>query len=84
MWDSKRKQLIIAAVVTVLVPTFHPPIHHQGTPAIPAQCLALGASLEPAPDFIASRAGHGSDRFVEGTSPVLIRNVKILTGAQWD
>jgi predicted amidohydrolase len=25
---------------------------------------------------------HGSDRFVEGTSPVLIRNAKILTGAR--
>ncbi|KAJ7866742.1 hypothetical protein B0H13DRAFT_1897875 [Mycena leptocephala] len=38
-------------------------------------------SLNPAPDFITSRAGHGSDRFVEGTSPVLIRNAEILTGA---
>ncbi|KAJ7833912.1 hypothetical protein B0H13DRAFT_2370146 [Mycena leptocephala] len=38
MWDSKRKQLVVAAVVTVLVLTFHRPIHHQGTPATPAQC----------------------------------------------
>ncbi|KAJ7607296.1 hypothetical protein DFH06DRAFT_1380161 [Mycena polygramma] len=38
--------------------------------------------LEPTPDFIASRATQGSDRFVEGTPPVLIRNAKILTGAR--
>ncbi|KAJ7888524.1 hypothetical protein B0H13DRAFT_2252760 [Mycena leptocephala] len=83
MWDSKRKHLVVAAAVTVLVLTFHRPIHRQATtPAIPAQCLAFRASLEPTPDFIASRAAHGSDRFVEGTSPVLIRNAKILTGAR--
>jgi hypothetical protein len=83
MWDSKRKHLVVAAAVTVLVLTFNRPIHHQSTtPAIPAQCLAFRASLEPTPDFIASRAAHGSDRFVEGTSPVLIRNAKILTGAR--
>jgi hypothetical protein len=39
-------------------------------------------SLDPTPDFIASRAGHGSDRFVEDTLPVLIRNAKILTGVR--
>ncbi|KAJ7925627.1 hypothetical protein B0H13DRAFT_2266275 [Mycena leptocephala] len=54
MWDSKRKHLIVAAAVTVLL----------------------------TPDFIAPLAAHGSDRFVEGTSPVLIRTAKILTGAR--
>ncbi|KAJ7882918.1 hypothetical protein B0H13DRAFT_2344380 [Mycena leptocephala] len=72
MWDSKRKQLVVAAVVTVLVLTFHRLIHHQGTPAIPAQCPST-----PHPT-LSRRTG----RFVEGTSHVLIRNAKILTGAR--
>ncbi|KAK6996805.1 composite domain of metallo-dependent hydrolase, partial [Favolaschia claudopus] len=46
------------------------------------QCLALRSSLEPTANFIASRTTQGSDRFVEGTPPVLIRNAKILTAAR--
>ncbi|KAJ7926491.1 hypothetical protein B0H13DRAFT_1084060 [Mycena leptocephala] len=79
MWDSKRKHLVVAAAVTALVLTLH---IARSTLAIPAQCLTIRASLEPAPDFIASRTAHGWDRFVEGTSPVLILIAKILTGAR--
>ncbi|KAJ7833563.1 hypothetical protein B0H13DRAFT_229853 [Mycena leptocephala] len=80
MWDSKRKHLVVAAAVTALVLTLQ--YIAGSTLAIPAQCLTIRASLEPAPDFIASRTAHGWDRFVEGTSPVLILNAKILTGAR--
>ncbi|KAJ7866114.1 hypothetical protein B0H13DRAFT_2352696 [Mycena leptocephala] len=44
----------------------------MGTPAIPAQCPST-----PHPTL-----WRRADRFVEGTSPVLIRNAKILTGAR--
>ncbi|KAJ7251954.1 hypothetical protein C8J57DRAFT_1187793 [Mycena rebaudengoi] len=49
---------------------------------VPSQCLALHTSLDPSAEFIASRTAVGSDRFVKGTPPTLIRNAKILTGAR--
>ncbi|KAJ7866119.1 hypothetical protein B0H13DRAFT_2561581 [Mycena leptocephala] len=68
MWDSKRKHLYSTSLDQL----------SQSLPNV----LTICASLEPAPDFIASRTAHGWDRFVEGTSPVLILNAKILTGAR--
>ncbi|KAJ7464200.1 hypothetical protein B0H11DRAFT_2285094 [Mycena galericulata] len=89
MWDSKRKgwHFLVAIALTVLFLTLRSPFSghyraHGSRIAPPPQCASLHASLEPAADFLASRTTLGSDRFVEGTSPVLIRNAKILTGAR--
>lgn len=89
MWDSKRKawKFVIASALTVVFLTFQLPSfrHYRGYAtaiAVPPQCLSLRASLEPSPAFIASRTVVGSDRYVEGTPPVLIHNAKILTGAR--
>ncbi|KAJ7105170.1 hypothetical protein C8R44DRAFT_715403 [Mycena epipterygia] len=89
MWDSKRNawQVVIASALTVVFLIFQLPSfrHYRGYAAaiaLPPQCLSLRASLEPSSAFIASRTVVGSDRFVEGTPPVLIRNAKILTGAR--
>ncbi|KAF8206096.1 hypothetical protein K438DRAFT_1817821 [Mycena galopus ATCC 62051] len=49
---------------------------------IPAQCLSLNTPLDPPPEFTATRTETGSDRFVPGTRPTLIKNAKILTGAR--
>ncbi|KAJ7685890.1 hypothetical protein B0H17DRAFT_985428 [Mycena rosella] len=87
MWDrSKRKGwpvLAVAVALTVLFLTSHLPSagHHRAFPP-PPQCASMRASLVPSAEFVASRNTVGSDRFVEGTAPVLIRNAKILTGAR--
>ncbi|KAJ7766170.1 hypothetical protein B0H16DRAFT_1523248 [Mycena metata] len=49
---------------------------------IPAQCLSLNSPLDPPPGFTATRVNSGSDRFVPGTQPTLLKNAKILTGAR--
>jgi hypothetical protein len=49
---------------------------------VPAQCLSLNAPLEPPPEFTVTRLATGSDRFVQGTRPTLIKDAKILTGAR--
>ncbi|KAJ7452267.1 carbohydrate esterase family 9 protein [Mycena latifolia] len=87
MWDSKRQRwhFLVAVALTVLFLTLHGPSSSQyrrNSILPPPQCASLRASLEPSSDFIASRTVLGSDRFVEGTPPVLIRNAKILTGAR--
>ncbi|KAJ7735556.1 hypothetical protein DFH07DRAFT_1065042 [Mycena maculata] len=87
MLDSKRKgwHLLVATFLFAFLLTLHFPFsrRHRGHESgIPPQCLSLRASLEPAPGFLASRTALGSDRFVEGTPAVLIRNAKILTGAR--
>ncbi|KAF7342244.1 Composite domain of metallo-dependent hydrolase [Mycena venus] len=82
MLDWRRKPLLVAAVLAALLYTLNRPVHPIPAHAVPSQCLALRRPLEPTADFIASRTTHGSDRFVEGTPPVLIRNAKILTGAR--
>ncbi|KAJ7195756.1 hypothetical protein GGX14DRAFT_474307, partial [Mycena pura] len=50
--------------------------------AIPPQCRALRTSLDPTSDFLTARRTAGSDRFVPGTRPTLIKDAKILTGAR--
>ncbi|KAF7341304.1 Composite domain of metallo-dependent hydrolase [Mycena venus] len=50
--------------------------------SIPHQCLSLNTPLEPLPDFTASRTRTGSDHFIPGTRPTLLKNAKILTGAR--
>ncbi|KAJ7863940.1 hypothetical protein B0H14DRAFT_2736905 [Mycena olivaceomarginata] len=49
---------------------------------VPAQCLSLNTPLEPPPEFTVTRLATGSDRFVQGTRPTLIKDAKILTGAR--
>lgn len=44
-------------------------------------CASLHAPLEPSPSFTQERLTLGSDRYA-GTSPVLLRNAKIWTGAR--
>lgn len=46
------------------------------------RCASLHATLEPSSSFKQSRLSLGSDRFVPGTPPVLLRNAKIWTGAR--
>ncbi|KAJ7075534.1 hypothetical protein B0H15DRAFT_894200 [Mycena belliarum] len=87
MWDTKRKngRVLVAFGLTIVFLTIHSsflPRYLDNTIPTPRQCASLRASLEPSSDFIASRNTLGSDRFVEGTPPVLIRNAKILTGAR--
>ncbi|KAJ7628031.1 hypothetical protein DFH06DRAFT_1272898 [Mycena polygramma] len=81
--EGKRKQALLAAIVaTFLLTVCWPQDRRSLASSLPPQCLALRDPLEPTPDFIASRAAQGSDRFVEGTPPVLIRNARIITGAR--
>ncbi|KAJ6483842.1 hypothetical protein C8R47DRAFT_1217531 [Mycena vitilis] len=83
MSESKRKHLLLAAIASLLLLiVYWPQDHRSPASSLPPQCLAIRSPLEPTPDFIASRADQGSDRFVQGTPPVLIRNAKILTGAR--
>ncbi|KAJ7028309.1 hypothetical protein C8F04DRAFT_1291263 [Mycena alexandri] len=49
---------------------------------IPAQCSSLNSPLDPPLGFTATRVNSGSDRFVSGTRPTLLKNAKILTGAR--
>ncbi|KAJ6512303.1 hypothetical protein DFH09DRAFT_1197532 [Mycena vulgaris] len=86
MGDSKRRGLVAIALALIFLA-----VHllsssqdrtHRTAISLPPQCASLRASLEPSPDFVASRAVAGSDRFVDGTPAVLIRNAKILTGAR--
>ncbi|KAJ7660376.1 hypothetical protein DFH06DRAFT_1089703 [Mycena polygramma] len=81
--EGKRKHVLLAAIIAAfLLTVYWPQDRHSPASSLPPQCLALRAPLGPTPDFIASRVAQGSDRFVEGTPPVLIRNAKILTGAR--
>ncbi|KAJ6455316.1 hypothetical protein C8R47DRAFT_1328912 [Mycena vitilis] len=83
MSESKRKHLLLAAIVSAFLLIVYWPQHRRPRASShPPQCLALRDPLEPTPAFIASRATQGSDRFVTGTPPVLIRNAKILTSAR--
>ncbi|KAJ7182422.1 hypothetical protein C8R43DRAFT_1100885 [Mycena crocata] len=86
MGDTKRNwwHFLVASALTALFLTFRFPFSSRNATriSVPAQCRALHTSLEPSVDFIASRTTSGSDRFVEGTRAVLIRNAKILTGAR--
>ncbi|KAJ7225059.1 hypothetical protein B0H12DRAFT_1328757 [Mycena haematopus] len=52
------------------------------TRQIHPQCLSLDTPLDPPLGFTATRTESGSDRFVPGTRPTLLKNAKILTGAR--
>ncbi|KAJ7078720.1 hypothetical protein B0H15DRAFT_1025782 [Mycena belliarum] len=87
MGDAKRKRghFLIAVALASLFFTLRRPLfrsYQDNDTAVPPQCLSLRVSLEPSRDFISSRNSLGSDRFVQGTPPVLIRNAKIITGAR--
>ncbi|CAK5276446.1 unnamed protein product [Mycena citricolor] len=54
------------------------------THAIPSECVRLHEPipLKPSSEYLEKRVATGSDRFVPGTPPTLIKNAKIITGAR--
>lgn len=76
--------LVITGVLTLTALRFF--TQARSRVHIPARiierCASLHAPLEPSSSFTQDRLSLGSDRYVPGTPPVLLRNAKIWTGAR--
>lgn len=92
-WDKKFSLVLLALIALTGVhlsqpyrkgirssrPTFTQAHREQ----VSAQCKNIHASAGPPPTFLSSsRIAVGSDRYVPGTPPTLLRNAKIWTGAR--
>ncbi|KAF7364300.1 Composite domain of metallo-dependent hydrolase [Mycena sanguinolenta] len=80
----RRRALLILGSLLLLSAHRYllPPGASLSTRQVHPQCLSLNTPLDPPPGFTATRTESGSDRFVPGTRPTLIKNAKILTGAR--
>ncbi|KAG6834546.1 hypothetical protein H0H93_009038 [Arthromyces matolae] len=92
--DSRRRPIprrvriavfFTATLLTVLLSfqsLFSKSHHHPEVERVIAQCASISKPAGPGPHFnTGSRVSTGSDRYVAGTPPTLIKNAKIWTGA---